>query len=142
MRALFLAKYLDSGGVTTHMHTLARKLRERGVDVAVASGGQVGNHTHGPEWFEAFDIPHFTVPFTGRERDLSKLLRSLAMFPRVIRNVAPDIIHVHWRAVSLFAHIEMVFHGIPFVTTLHMDRIPNKGLERRLSFWGAYGLTP
>lgn len=141
MRVLFAAKYLDSGGITTHMHTLGRCLLRRGIAVGIVSGGQIGVHTHGPDWFTRVGIPHFTVPFSGREKDLSKVLRSLLLFPRVVRDFSPDVIHVHWRSVSLFAELERLFHGIPFVTTLHSDGIPRGGLARRLSFWGEYAIA-
>ena len=62
-RVLFLAMQLDGGGVTTHMMTLAQGLLARGIEVAIASRGALGEHNLGPAWFEAQGIKFFQVPF-------------------------------------------------------------------------------
>ena len=138
-RVLFLARHLDSGGVTTHMMTLARGLTERGWQVALASGGQVGDHSCGPAWFEANGISHFTVPFMGpdpRGKDYLKPLVSCFRLDSVVRSFEPSIVHVHWRSTSPYAALESLFRRVPFVSTLHAEGIPSAGVLRMGSRWG------
>lgn len=99
LRILFLARHLDSSGVPTHMMTLAKGFRARGCEVAVASNGQVQEHSHGPEWFEANGIRHFHVSFPGPSLSLSsarQAIQALVGLNKVIRHsFHPDLIHVH-----------------------------------------------
>lgn len=138
-RVLFLARHLDSGGVTTHMMTLGRALAQRGWDVALASAGLYGVHEHGPEWFAANGIAHYTVPFSGPAPApalLWRSARSMAALDGVVRAFRPSVIHVHWRSTSPFAAVESSLRSVPFVSTLHLDGIPAGGLLRTGSRWG------
>lgn len=139
MKVLFLAKHLDSGGVTTHMMTLAKGLKDKGCEVALASRGIVGNHLHGPEWFESNGVKHYFVPFPDYKpniKNIRNLFYSVNALRKVIDDFQPDIIHVHWRATSFFAQIMKFFRNIPFITTLHLDKIPSNALFRVFSYWG------
>jgi L-malate glycosyltransferase len=139
LRVLFLARHLDSGGVTTHMMTLARGLAQRGWQVALASGGQTGDHPRGQAWFEENGIPHFTVPFMGpgpRGKDYLKPFASVYGLDSVIRSFRPSIVHVHWRSTSPYAAMESLFRRVPFVSTLHAESIPSGGVLRIGSRWG------
>lgn len=139
MRILFLAQYLDSGGVTTHMMTLAKGLMPRGHEVALASHGQLQNHSHGPSWFEANGIKHYFVPFPGIRlgvRNIGCALNSLLATLSAAREFRPDLLHVHFRSTSPYAQAIRLRYGIPFVTTLHLDQIPSSTVFRMLSFWG------
>jgi glycosyltransferase involved in cell wall biosynthesis len=138
-RVLFLAKYLDSGGVTTHMLTLAAGLMDHGWQVGLASGGRVGEHAYGPESFESRGAKHFHVHFPGLQARVSNLAsfgRAFLEIDRVVRAFRPDVIHGHWRVTSPYARAMQWLHGVPFVTTLHLDQIPSGPLYRLGSFWG------
>ena len=43
MKILFLAKYINNSGVTTHMLDLSKKYIDKGHEVALLSGGSIDN---------------------------------------------------------------------------------------------------
>ena len=133
-RVLFLAKYLDSGGVTTHMMTLAQELRSQGIEVGVISAGQFGDHSMNAAWFENAQVPHFTLNYASRNPLVlaSAALRTL----RVVRTFKPDVLHVHWRVTSPYAQLVSLVQRVPFVVTLHLLGIGEGRLHRIISFWG------
>jgi len=133
-RVLFLAKYLDSGGVTTHMMTLALGLREAGWEVGIISAGTQGNHELGPHWFASAGIAHFVVPYDSRNP--LTLIRNAARTLRIVREFQPGILHVHWRITSTYAKVVESVLGIPFVSTLHLLGIGESRFHRLFSYWG------
>ena len=59
---LFLAPYLGDGGINTHMLTLGKELKKLGWDVAICSGGSLGEVAKDaptPEDYDEAGIPHF-----------------------------------------------------------------------------------
>jgi glycosyltransferase involved in cell wall biosynthesis len=138
-RALFSVRILDSGGVVTHMMTLAEGLRDRGWTVAVASGGRAGEHAHGPEWFEAAGFVHYDVDFLAPQLSIGNAVRGVRAFRRldqVVQTFAPDVMHVHFRATSPYARYAQLRRGTPYVSTLHLESIPSTWLHRAGTFWG------
>ncbi len=138
-RVLFLARHLDSGGVTTHMMTLARGLVKQGWQVALASGGATGDHKCGPSWFEEHGIQHFAIPFMGpRPKGKGYLTPFISAFrlDSLMRSFQPSIVHVHWRSASPYACLEHLLRRIPFVSTLHVEVISSGGLLWAGSRWG------
>lgn len=133
-RVLFLAKYLDSGGVTTHMMTLAQELKERGWEVALASAGTHGEHALGPEWFESHGIKHFSLAY-GSRNPLTLFVQALKTL-RIANDFTPDLLHVHWRVTSGFAKLVQLTSRIPFVSTLHLLGIGEGRFHRLFSYWG------
>jgi len=137
-RVLFLAQYVDHGGVSVHMLTLARALQARGWKVAVASRSTVGPIAARVEHFESQGVRHYMVPFPSRI-----CLSSLKQIPRAHRSLGaaindfhPTLLHVHWRSTSLFAQLQRHQRRMPFVTTLHQTSIPMTPVYRLVSFWG------
>lgn len=133
-RVLFLAKYLDSGGVTTHMMTLAQGLQKQGWEVGIISAGTYGNHVLGPEWFHSHGIKHFTLDYDSRN-PLTLLAQAIQTL-RIVRHFKPDLLHVHWRVTSSFAQITKLMLRIPFVSTLHLLGIGEGAMHRLFSYWG------
>ncbi len=137
-RVLFVARHLDAGGVTTQMYNLATGLQERGWKVAVASRGLAGDHERGPDWFEEAGIRHYNVRFPTSYKNLPHnailTLEALYDLRQTVKEFTPDLLHVHWRSTGLFARLT----GIPFITTLHTERIPDSWRHRLLSRWGKH----
>jgi len=133
-RVLFLAKYLDSGGVTTHMMTLAQGLTEQGWDVGVVSAGTFGQHSLGPEWFEAHGIRHFRLDYDSRN-PLTLFAQAFKTL-RVVREFKPGLLHVHWRITSAFAQLVQMALRIPFVSTIHLLGIGEGRFHQLFSYWG------
>lgn len=143
-RVLFVVKQLSSGGVITHMMSLAEGLIAKGWTVAVCSRGQVGVHPHGPAWFETRGVRHFTVDFPRTTRVTDAFLhapRALAQITAAVRVFTPDLLHVHFRSVSPFARAIEAINGVPFVSTLHLAGIRADRLYRVGSFWGRHAIA-
>lgn len=138
-RVLFLARFLDQGGVTSHMMTLGTGLRKKGVEVAIASRGRVEDHTHGPDWFRAEGIRHYAVRFPLRECSLQSAadaLHAVGGLRRVLKEYRPDLVHAHWRSITPYTRLIREARNLPLVTTLHVATLPASIIHRSLSFWG------
>lgn len=137
-RVLFVARHLDAGGITTQMYNLATGLQQCGWKVAVASRGLAGDHERGPDWFEKAGIRHYAVRFPTAYKSVPHnailTLQGIHDLRQTIKEFSPDLLHVHWRSTGLFARLT----GIPFVITLHTERIPDSLRHRLLSVWGKH----
>jgi glycosyltransferase involved in cell wall biosynthesis len=143
-RVLFTVRVLDSGGVVTHLMALGTALQDRGWEVAVASSGPAGTHSHGPAWFESNGIRHFDVEFLRNNLAPGNIAAgSLAVrtFASVVREYRPDMMHVHFRATSPYVRVAQALNNIPFVSTLHLESIPSGLLHRRGTFWGDHAIA-
>lgn len=103
---------LGIGGAETHIVELAKELRRRGNDVAVASAGGV----YVPE-IEAAGIRHYCVPMNRRDAGL--MARSLLLLDGVIRREKPDVVHAHARIPAFLCGLLKKTRRFPFVTTAH-----------------------
>jgi glycosyltransferase involved in cell wall biosynthesis len=134
-RVLLVARVLDSSGVTTHILTLAQGLMSMGWEVAVASGGQVGDHSYGPQRFEENGIPHFYIPFPNRSLTAKNFINGLRTYWKInslIKSFLPQIIP----STSPYIRAIQLLHKIPFLSTIHLQGMPT-GLTYRLgAFWG------
>jgi glycosyltransferase involved in cell wall biosynthesis len=97
----------------------ARHFRSRGWRVDAAAAGAPEN----AELIEAFDAVH-DVSFSRSVRDVRRLVRGDRDIERVIREVAPDIVHVHTPIAA-------------FITRLAVRRMPAH--ERPLVVYTAHG---
>jgi len=138
-RILFLAKYLDSGGVTTHMMTLAQALQAKGWQVGLISGGTYGSHEQGVEWFESHGIQHFRLDYNTRNP--IRLLAAAVETLKVVRQFKPDLLHVHWRITSAYAQLSKIVLRVPFVTTIHLLDIGSSRAHKLFSFWGSRSIA-
>jgi glycosyltransferase involved in cell wall biosynthesis len=119
--------------------TLGKGLTAKHCEVALASDGGIGNHTHGSDWFEAAGFRHYKVNFPGPgsvARSLGRMPAGLLQLGTVVKDFRPDVIHVHYRATSIYARVMTALHSVPFVSTLHMTGIPAGRFHRMTSFWG------
>jgi hypothetical protein len=99
----------------------------------------VGDHSHGPEWLEAAGIQHFHVPFPIARLTPASLVSAVSAavaLRQAVLHFRPHIVHVHWRSVSVFARGIEAAWGTPFVSSMHVDRIPAGRVQRMMSFWG------
>lgn len=135
-RILFLAKYLNPSGVTTLMFNLGKNLIKEGFDVGIACGKSNSKHLYTFNEFKEVGFEIFEVPFPGRDFNLAKGVYSLYKIIKIVRDYRPDLLHVHWRACSLYAELVSRIFDIPYITTLHLQDIPSNFLYKALSFWG------
>lgn len=119
--------------------TLGSGLQTAGWQVAIASEQPRIPNRHNVEWFTSHGFRHYEVPFPGPDTDIDAVKRavqSAIQFRAVIADFRPDVIHVHYRATSIYAQAAQVLGGIPSVSTLHITPIPSGVLYRMVSFWG------
>jgi glycosyltransferase involved in cell wall biosynthesis len=135
---LFLAQHLG-GGIGGHMLTLAEGLTRHGWEVIVCSSGKISQNSAEPEHFEARGVRHVMIPFPARTSLLSKAVnagRAFAAVDRCLSQTKSSILHVHWRSVSAYAQFASLTRGVPFVSTLHLEKISSGRMRRLASFWG------
>lgn len=136
---LFLAPYLGDGGINTHMLTLGSNLKKLGWEVAICSGGPLGDLAHVDtsttaerdtrasvvDDYEHAGITHFEawIPVRPhRIRDLPRLLRlPVAMWQviRAVRRFRPALLHSHSRQMGVYARLVQLLFGVPFISTVH-----------------------
>lgn len=139
MKVMMLIRVLDSGGIPTHIMSLAQGLMARGWQVGLAYGVYTGDHDHGPQWFESQGVEVFHVPFLHNVRTFGGWYQGLESFIK-LRNICqlwkPDLLHVHSRSASIYARFIELNLKIPFVSTLHLSIIENGGVFKFANYWG------
>lgn len=138
-RVLFLAPYLGDGGINIHMLTLGSELKQLGWEVAICSGGPLGDHLDldmsstatrasrapVPGDYEDAGISHFETSFPTRVhhlRDLPRLLlvpASIWQVMRAVRQFRPSLLHSHSRQMGIYGLAVQKLMGIPFVSSVH-----------------------
>jgi len=141
IKILFLAKYLDPGGVTVHMFELGRELMKRGFCVGIACGKETCEHNYTLDRFRKAGFYTYEIEFPGRDFNIIKAIFAFTKLIRVVLEYKPNIIHTHWRATSIYAEIISHIFKVPYVSSIHSDKIPAGPLYRLLSFWGEYAIA-
>lgn len=103
---------LDLGGAETHVISLAKALRRRGMRVLVASnGGRL------VEQLAKDRIPHFQVALHARKP--FGILHSILQVRQLVREHQVDLMHAHARIPAWVGSIVSRQTGVPMVTTYH-----------------------
>lgn len=144
MKVVFLARYLPQDGSTMQMYTLAKGLIDLGHEIHIISAGPPANI--GAEMlfkgYLEFGGIHHTVKFPlnpgfNRLGKAIQLYRYLSVIPSVIsvmKNIQPDIIHVHYPVTSYLAKIYCIMTNKKFITTYHISGIPKHLLHRKADY--------
>ncbi|ONI38079.1 hypothetical protein AN396_11705 [Candidatus Epulonipiscium fishelsonii] len=131
MKIVFISKCIDKTGITTHMLTLGRQLVKMGHEVYLITSGCNKNNLETLRLFKEFKqagIKHRTVKFplystTGLKNQIKIFLKYILVLPKamkVLREIKPDIIHLHYFIVGYIPKIyNMIFKRIPSIATLH-----------------------
>lgn len=128
MRIMLIVAAMDTGGVETHIFSLARQLRKMGDEVTVvSSGGRLANK------LAEEGIEHITL-CVDRASPLS-VLWGRARLCRMVVDRKIELIHAHSRISAFLAYPVAKRYGIPFLTTAHA-RFSTSPVYRRLSRWG------
>lgn len=116
------------GGAETHVLELAAELKKKGFDVVLISGGGVYEKV-----IKEIGIKHYKAPlFTKNPK---KMLKSLKMLIKVIKEEKIDIVHAHGRIPAFLCGILHKFMDFEFVTTAHWVFNTKYGLKY-VSNWG------
>lgn len=119
---------LNIGGAETHIVELSKELKKRGYDVLVASNGGV----YVDELTQA-GIKHFDVPLNTR--NIGKMLTSLKLLKKIIKEEKVDIVHSHARIPGFVTGILHRSMDFTFVTSAHWVFNTGNGLKY-LTNWG------
>ncbi|WP_296970321.1 glycosyltransferase family 4 protein [Tepidanaerobacter sp. EBM-38] len=103
---------LDAGGAETHVVSLAKQLKKRGVEVIVASHG--GKLT---KVLETSDIKHYTLPL-DRKSPLN-LIYSVNGLANIVKEHEVNVIHAHARIPAWVSQWVSFMTGCPYITTSH-----------------------
>ena len=128
MKVLLVLMGMEIGGAETHVLELAIGLKERGVDVSVASNGGVYTKE-----LEKNGIVHHNVPLASRSP--KNMLKSLKLLSRIIKTEKPDVVHGHARIPSFLLGLLCKIHKFRFVTSAHWVFKVTPALKL-LSNWG------
>lgn len=125
---LLLTNSFSTGGVETHILSLAKGLLARGFFVAVASaGGSLEKE------LEKLNIPHIYLPLDARSFYNIFLARRLLL--QAVKEYRFDILHAHSRLAALVVSLLPKSLRRHFVTTAHLD-FKITPLTRFFSRWG------
>ena len=127
-KVLMTLMQLDIGGAETHVLELSLELKRQGFDVIVASNGGVYVSS-----LEENGIRHFKVPM--HTKSPGKVMRSLSLLKKIIREEKIDIVHAHGRIPAFLCGILSRFMPFTFVTTAHWVFKTSHGLKY-ISNWG------
>lgn len=130
MNILYLTNHLNIGGISSYVLTLAAGLHKKGHRVYIASiGGQLL-----PKFIEQ-DITCFRIPIKTKSEISPKVLISLGMMLKYVKEEKIDIIHANTRVTQVLACLIEKFSGVPFISTCH--GFFKKRLSRRIfPCWG------
>ncbi len=103
---------LDAGGAETHVVSLAKQLKKRGVEVIVASHG--GKLTKA---LETSGIKHYTLPL-DRKSPLN-LIYSVNGLANIVKEHEVNVIHAHARIPAWVSQWVSFMTGCPYITTSH-----------------------
>lgn len=122
MRILFLAKHLNTGGVTSYLLTLAKGLKEKHCDVLMATSGGVRE-----EDFKKMGCRTIQIDIDTKSEINPKIYWALGALKKMIQLEKIDIIHSHTRVTQMMG--EMLSRQIKcvHVSTCHGYFKPNLG---------------
>jgi glycosyltransferase involved in cell wall biosynthesis len=116
---LFLTHALGLTGAAVHMTVLGRELIQRGVRVGVVTRELDENKAFGLPFYKEAGLEIFQAPFAGygiKWQNVRNTARSIRRVREVVREFAPDLIHVHAPTLCLVARAI----GRPYITTFHI----------------------
>lgn len=144
MKIVFLARYLPQEGSTTHMYTLAKGLIDREHEVHIISAGPKNEDGAINIYKEmiGYGMHHHTVKFPispsftliGRIFQLFNYIISTPKVLKLLFEIVPNVIHVHYPVTSYNAKIYRILTGKKFVTTHHITGIPKHPLHRKADY--------
>ena len=130
MKVLNLTTHLNVGGISSYIMTVGSRLRERGHEVTVLSGGG--------ELSEDFKKRGFkTVEFGIRTKNElhPKLFFALPLILSFVKKEKFDVLHAHTRVTQVLAFFVSKITRVPLVTTAHGFYKP-RFFRRKFGCWG------
>ncbi|MEI6631818.1 MAG: glycosyltransferase family 4 protein [bacterium] len=131
MNILYLTNHLNIGGISSYVLSLAGGMKERGHGVYVASsGGEL------VERFCAEGISYLPIPInTKSEANIPKILSSLLISLKYIKEKDIDIVHSNTRITSVLGSLLEYFSRKPHISTCH-GFFKKRLIRRIFPCWG------
>ncbi len=114
MKVLQVTTHMEIGGIPSYVISLARALKSRGHDCAIASSGGALE----PE-LKKYAISHIPIDIRTKSELSPKVVRSIFQVRKIVKDGKADIIHAHTRVSQVVAFFVSRMTGIPYVTTCH-----------------------
>lgn len=130
MRILNLTTHLNTGGITSYLLTLSRRMVDAGHKVCIASSG--GNME---ETFRRYQVDLLSLNIQTKSELSPRIYISLLRLLRFVHREKIDIIHSHTRVTQVLGYLLGKISGIPYVSTCH--GFYKNRLSRRL--WPCWG---
>ncbi len=134
MVVLMTLMKLDIGGAETHVIELSKSLKNKGVEVIVASFGGVYLKE-----LEENNIKHYVVPL--HKKDAFNMYKSYKMLEDIIKENNVNILHCHTRISAFLGHyLAKNIKDLAFVTTAHF-MFSTKWHYKTLSRWSPHTIS-
>ena len=131
MKVLIVTSHLNFGGISSYSVSLARKLKEKGHDVFIASsGGDMVKELEGDK------IKHIRVALNTKSELNPKIILSSIKIALFLKSKKIDIMHAQTRVAQVSCCLASLFTQIPYITTCHGFFKP-KFTRKLFKFWGA-----
>ncbi len=114
MNVLFLTTHLNAGGITSYLLTLARGMRQRGIEVhLVSSGGRV------EEEFSSLGVRLLSLDIRTKSELDFRIYKVLPRLRRYMEQHRIDILHAQTRITQVMGQILKRMIGRPYFSTCH-----------------------
>jgi glycosyltransferase involved in cell wall biosynthesis len=130
MRVLIVTSHLNFGGISSYSVSLAKKLKEKGHEVFIASSG--GDMV--PE-LEDVKINHLQLPLNTKSELNPKVIISGIKTAFFVSSNKIDIMHAQSRVAQVCCSLASSLTRIPYITTCHGFFKP-KFTRKVFKFWG------
>ncbi|MCF7870239.1 MAG: glycosyltransferase family 4 protein [Candidatus Omnitrophica bacterium] len=114
MRILQVLPHLNIGGITTYTYTLAKYLKEKGIEVAICSSG--GNQANK---FKELGIKLYEIPIKTKNELSSKIIASAIKIAKIHKQFPYNLIHSHTRVTQVASQLSSLFTKIPHLANFH-----------------------
>lgn len=130
MNVLFLTTHLNAGGITSYLLTLAKGMRERGVEIHLASGG--GRMEEG---FSSLGVRLLSLDILTKSELDYRIYKALPQMRRYIQQHNIHVLHAQTRITQVMGHLLKGMTGRSYLATCH--GFFKQRLSRRLfPCWG------
>ncbi len=130
MKVLFLNTHLDFGGISIYCISLAEALKEKGLDIKIASSaGALSSQ------LDALGVEYIPLKIRTKSEFSPLLFKAYLKLERIFKTDRPDLIHAHTRVTQVLASGIYKRFKIPYVSTCHGFFRPHFG-RRVFGFWG------
>lgn len=130
MKVLFLSTHLNYGGISSYILNLAKELKNRNIEVLVASGG--GSLE---ERLCKFKIRHIKIPLLTKCELNPKLSIAIGKLSNFLHKENIQILHTNTRVSQVVGWMCKKFSNICMITTAHGFYIPRLG-RKIFPCWG------